>query len=94
MSKCRSAQLLTIATRGGAFNGADPFPDGADPSVKDPPRNINNRSRNKRTEGARNKALAEGIEIGKQESADIIEEQDQQIKVRIQGAERASSGTS
>ena len=41
---------------------------------------MNNRSLNKRTEGARNKALAEGIEIGKQESADKIEEQDQQIK--------------
>ena len=41
---------------------------------------MNNRSLNKRTEGARNKALAEGIEIGRQESADKIEEQDQEIK--------------
>ena len=47
--------------------------------MKDPLRKIKNRSRNKRTEGTRLKALAEGIEIGKQESADKIEEQKEQI---------------
>ena len=62
--------------RGEASDGADPSP----LTVKDPLRNINNRSRNKHTEGARIKALAEGIEIDEQESADKIEEQDQQIK--------------
>ena len=35
---------------------------------------------NKHTKGSRIKALGGGIEIGKQESADKIEEQDQQIK--------------
>ena len=71
---------------GVASDGADPSP----PTVKDPLRNINNRSRNKRTEGARNKALAEGIEIGKQESADKIEEQDQQIKEQKERINRLS----
>ena len=58
--------------------------------MKDTLRNIKNRSRNKRTEGARLKALAEGIEIGKQESADKIEEQDQQIKEQKERINRLS----
>ena len=90
MSEISKSRAPEDREDGEASDGADPSP----PTVKDPLRNLNNRSQNKHIEGARNKALAEGIEIGKQESADIIEEQDQQIKVRIQGAERASSGTS
>ena len=58
--------------------------------MKDTLRNIKNRSRNKRTEGARLKALAEGIEIGKQESADKIEEQDQEIKEQKERINRLS----
>ena len=60
--------------------------------MKDPLRNIKTRSRNKRTEGASLKALAEGIEIGKQESADSdkIEDQDQQIKEQKERINRLS----
>ena len=76
MSKISKSRAPDDREEGEASDGADPSP----PTVKDPLRNINNRSRNKRTEGARNKALEEGIEIGKQESADKIEEQNQQIK--------------
>ena len=70
--------------RGEASDGADPSP----LTVKDPLRNINNRSQNKRTEAAM--ALVEGIEIGKQESADKIEEQDQQIKEQKERIRRLS----
>ena len=71
---------------GEASDGADPSP----PTVKGPLKNISNRLQNKSTEGARNKALEEGIEIGKQESADEIEEQDQQIKEQKERIKRLS----
>ena len=76
----------TIGEEGEAADGADPSP----PPVKDPLRNINNRSLHKRNEGTRNKALEEGIEIGKQVSADKIEKQDQQIKEQKERIKRLS----
>ena len=86
MSKISKCLAPDDHEEGEASDSADPSP----PTVKDPLRNINNRSLNKRTEGARNKALEEGIEIGKQESADKMEEQDQQIRKQKERIKRLS----
>ena len=46
----------------------------------DNPVQSKNRKRSARTAGTRNKAIAEGIELGRRESADKIREQDQVIQ--------------
>ena len=86
MSKVSKRRVPGDREEGEAADGADPSP----PPVKAPLRNINNRSLHKRNEGTRNKALEEGIEIGKQVSADKIEKQDQQIKEQKERIKRLS----
>ena len=57
-------------------------PDGDHPSpplVKDPLKNVQNRTRSNRTATAYHRGYATGVEFGRRESADIIEQQNRQI---------------
>ena len=86
VSKISKHRAPDDCEEGGPSYGADP----SSLTVKDPLWNINNRLQNKHTKGSRIKALGGGIEIGKQESADKIEEQDQQIKEQKEQINRLS----